>query len=297
MKLYYRISDKSYSKEKLIGTSKEICLMNFCRAFAPIIFGSKARPPEEDFQSPVKVLCDNCERTTIKMVASSGLPYTISAEGNAGSLRLAIKTALEECDNDEIVYFCEDDYLHRSSALKLLEEGLQRSEYVTLYDHPDKYTRYYNGGEFSKVIKTVSSHWRFTASTCMTFGSKIKTLREDEDVWMDKDLTGGDHPHDHHIFSRLTERNRRLAVCIPGVACHVDLSFSGLVNYMLMEPWAVEMMIQELEDQLAVIFDELSADRKEEYIIMQASLLWSDKNVKEGLEKLMALDAMRFHFS
>jgi len=186
MKLYYRISDKSYEKQKLIGTNKEVCFMNFCKAFAPVIFDSLVNPPDESstnlFEPPVKVFCDNCDRKTTKMVDSSGLPYSVSAEGNAGSLRLAIKTALEECNDNELVYFCEDDYLHKESAPVLLEEGIKRADYVTLYDHPDKYTRFYNGGEFSKVIKTASSHWRYTASTCMTFGCKVKTLREDEEI-------------------------------------------------------------------------------------------------------------------
>lgn len=276
MKLYYRISDKSYEKQKLIGTNKEICFMNFCKAFAPVIFGES--PPDEDFEPPVKVLCDNCERTTTKMVASSGLPHSVSHEGNAGSLRLAIRTALEECDDNELVYFSEDDYLHQGTAPYLLEEGIKRSEYVTLYDHPDKYTRYYNGGEFSKVIKTASSHWRYTASTCMTFGCKVKTLREDEEIWMDEELTGGDHPHDHQIFNKLSEKNRRVAVCIPGVACHIDLTFSGLVNYMLMEPWAVDMMTDELEKEVAINGE------------MMQMLMG-----KVGLERLVALDALRMH--
>jgi hypothetical protein len=216
------------------------------------------------------------------MVASSGLPYSVSFEGNAGSIRLAIRTALEECDDSELAYFCEDDYLHQGTAPYLLEEGIKRSEYVTLYDHPDKYTRYYNGGEFSKVIKTASSHWRYTASTCMTFGCKVKTLREDEEIWMDEELTGGDHPHDHQIFNKLSEKNRRVAVCIPGVACHVDLTFSGLVNYMLMEPWAVEMMIQHLE--------------KETLEMSKGENTWDDMlKVKVGLERLVVLDALRMH--
>ncbi len=286
MKLFYRISDKSFEKSKLIGTTKEVCLVNFCKAFAEVIFGDL--PTDEGNVPPIMVLADNCERKTIKMIQETGLPVTSTSEGNAGSLRKAIEIALEE-DDDELVYFCEDDYLHLGSAPKLLEEGIKRADYVTLYDHPDKYTRNYNGGEFSKVIKTASSHWRYTASTCMTFGTKVGKLREDKDIWFNDEMTGEFVPHDHHIFGKLNEKGRRLAVAIPGVACHVDLTFSGTVNAMLIEHWAIDMMGDELSQELDEIQSQLPAKEKSKWRNMRGSLLFE----KTGQERLLALDALR----
>jgi len=278
MKLYYRISDNSYEKQKLPGATKEVCLMNFCKAFAEVIF-----PKSEEDVPPIKIVCDNCQRKTIKMIHDTGLPYTATAEGNAGSLWKTLNVALEECEDDELVYFCEDDYLHLGSAPKLLEEGIKRADYVTLYDHPDKYTRYYNGGEISKVIKTPSSHWRYTASTCMTFGTKIGTLRKDLDIW--KEFTSETHPHDHKIFTQLhEEKQRRLALCIPGVACHTDLTFSGHIHHMLMEPWAIDLMIDELTNQL----DGHEAASEIHFQAMRDKLLAERK----GWDKLVALDAL-----
>ena len=284
MRLYYRISDNSYEKHKLIGATKEVCLMNFCKAFAPVIFGDG--PPPEGHVPPVKVICDNCSRKTIQMVHDTGLPFTLTAEGNAGSLRKALDIAIEECEDDELVYFCEDDYLHLGSAPTLLEEGIKRADYVTLYDHPDKYSRYYNGGEYSKVIRTASSHWRYTASTCMTFGTKVKKLREDKEIW--DEFTSETHPHDHHIFTKLGEKNRRLAVCIPGVACHVDLTFSSVISTMSIEHWAIQLMIDHIENELAEIVKQ-NVFRAGEYAELKKSMVVN----KKGQERLMALDAMR----
>lgn len=272
MKLYYRISDNSYPKTKLIGATKEVCLMNFVKAFQEVIFGPNL-PPPEDWMAPMRIIADKCDRKTVRMLLETGMPVTLTDYGNAGSLKHAIKLAIEECHEDELVYFCEDDYLHLGMSPNLLEEGIKRADYVTLYDHPDKYTAQYNGGEFSKVIKTNSSHWRYTISTCMTFGTKIKTLKEDLDIW-EKHIDG-DHPHDHFIFTDLSkEKRRRLAVCIPGVACHTDLEYSGRVKKMLIEPWAIELMINELSEQIGV----------------SARETWIQK--KTGLDKLMALDAV-----
>lgn len=283
MRLYYRISDKSYDKPKLIGATKEVCLMNFVKAFSEVIYDGMLT--DENYKPPIRFVADRCERKTNKMLMETGLLVTMTDLGNAGSLRKAVEMAIEECPDDELVYFCEDDYLHLSSAPKLLEEGIKRADYVTLYDHPDKYTRSYNLGEFSKVIKTESSHWRFTVSTCMTFGSKVKTLKEDLELW--HKYTEGDHPHDHYLFTDLGKKGRKLAVSIPGVACHTDLEFSGRMGKILMEPWAIDLMIGELERQL----NELDTKK---LLDLKLDVAWTTG--KSGWDRLIALDALRMEY-
>lgn len=264
LRLYYRISDQGYPKAKLPGSNKEVCLMNFCKAFAEDIFNTNNDPP-------MRIIADNCDRKTNKMLIETGLPCTVTNLGNAGSLRKAFEIALEEGEDEDLVYFVEDDYLHLPSASQLIKEGLSVAHYVTLYDHPDKYTKVYNGGEISKVMRTQSSHWRMTQSTCMTFGCKIETLRKDRSIW-DK-WTEGDHPHDHKVFTELGKHKRTLAVCIPGAACHTDLTFSGSVNHIMIDSWAIEMMITELECKF---------ENK-------------PKINKQGWSKLIALDAIVFN--
>ena len=219
MKLYYRISDKSYEKQKLLGATKKTCLDNFFDVFRGM---------------SITFVADNCTDKTIEELKSYNCPVVETSLGNAKSLMKTIELAIKENADDTLLYFCEDDYLHQHKSPQLLLEGIVRADYVTLYDHPDKYTRVYNGGETSKVIKTASSHWRYTASTCMTFGTKVKTIKEDIDVF--REFTKGDHPHDHHIFTKLSsDYRRRLAVCIPGSACHTDLTFSGAVNHVMID--------------------------------------------------------------
>jgi hypothetical protein len=261
MKLYYRISDNSYKKQKLIGATKEVCLINFMKAFHEI---------------PMTIIADKCSEETHCMLSEVNKNHnTVSTDyGNAGSLRHAIELAISECEDNEVIYFAEDDYLHLRNSPTLIKEGIKRSEYVTLYDHPDKYTSQYNGGEFSKVIKTESSHWRYTISTCMTFGSTVKTLKEDLDIW--KKFTNETHPHDHLIFKELgKEKRRRLAVCIPGAACHTDLEYSQRTKKMLIEPWAIQLMIDQLRKEIGIDAD---AD-------------WIAR--KSGTDRLLALDALR----
>jgi hypothetical protein len=280
VKLYYRISDQSYKKPKLIGATKEVCLKNFVRCFL------KRDIPwavPGDWSDPLRVIADRCAPATVEMLAKTGLVVMETDKGNAGSFMTTFDLALLECADDELIYFCEDDYLHTPDAPTLLEEGIRRADYVTLYDHPDKYTRLYSGGEHSKVIRTASRHWRYTVSTCMTFGAKAKTLKEDADVWMKG--TSGDHPHDHHIFSELAKRGRRLAVPLPGAACHTDLTLSGEMNAVLMEPWAIKLMEEELNER--VMTEGMALGDGYDDLVR----FWADK-LKAGWDKLVALDAI-----
>jgi hypothetical protein len=218
-KIFYRISDNSYPKNKLPGITKEICLKNFLNVF----------PKEE-----IIIIADNCNESLSLL---SGLNYYKTKKNNAGSLKFALDMAI--CfDEDTLVYFVEDDYLHLPKANKLLNEGIQIADYVTLFDHPDKYV---NGGEISKVIKTESSHWRYTISTCMTFATTVKTLKEDFEIWekWTKDL----HPHDHYVFLNLASKEKSLAVCLPGVTCHTDLTYSEQIGKYLIEDWATDYLL------------------------------------------------------
>lgn len=171
----YRISDKSNDKNKINNATKMHCLDNFIS-----IFGLEN----------LTVILDNCEESTFISVKQRGVNNIIRTNlGNQGACRFTMEYALENFKNEEFVYFVEDDFLHKPNALKLLCEGLEIAEYVTLYDHPDKYVnsgdnKYIkNGGEVTKVLLSKSSHWKLTNSTVMTFAVKVKTLREDFFIW------------------------------------------------------------------------------------------------------------------
>jgi hypothetical protein len=67
----------------------------------------------------------------------------VSVGHGAGTFNLALDEALMY-DDDEIVYFIENDYLHKLESQKILEEGFNLgASFVSLYDHPDKYIRSY----------------------------------------------------------------------------------------------------------------------------------------------------------
>ena len=140
--------------------------------------------------------------------------------GNSGSFKFALEQAIKE-DGDQIIYFVEDDYLHRQGSDVAIVEGLDISDYVTLYDHADKYQKPYTnewGGEPTRVLLTKSTHWKQVSSTCMTFAAKVKTLREDQNII--KHYLKSPIPEDWAMFTHLKTNGRKLISSIPGYATH-----------------------------------------------------------------------------
>lgn len=256
----YRISDGSYTKAKLPGVTKEVCLRNFLDSF---VVGS------------ITIMADNCGEDTLTMCRRTEKKMMETSLGNAGSIRGAIEMVLDWDDN-AIVYFVEDDYLHlrmenvpfESIPERDIAEGLLKADYVTLYDHPDKYLREYQRGEQSQVVRTQHAHWRYSVSTTMTFASTAKVLREDIEIW--RKHTEGGHPDDHKIFTELGKKGRKLVVRIPGTACHTDLTYSNQKKTVFMDQWAFQTMEQILgiPEEIEAILPESGLQR----LMMLASL-------------------------
>jgi hypothetical protein len=120
---------------------------------------------------------------------------------------------------EDIIYFLEDDYVHRPNWDKILLEAFTLPvSYVTLYDHNDKYGEYYS--EFrTKVFHTESSHWMATPSTTNTFATKYSTLLEDIKIHT-KYSTGVEPSADHYKFLELSQNGRVLISSLPGYSTH-----------------------------------------------------------------------------
>lgn len=127
-------------------------------------------------------------------------------------------------DDETIIYFLEDDYVHRPDWDKILLDGFTLPvTYVTLYDHLDKYQEMYKDF-MTKVLHTGLSHWMPTPSTTNTFATKFKTLKQDYFIH-EKFSTGYEPSFDHGKFIELHNRGRSLISCIPGYSTHCHKDF------------------------------------------------------------------------
>jgi len=226
MKIIYRISDAGYNKVKPEYINNENCLKNALNVFPWT---------EHDWS----IIADNTSEATNDMIQkyiSRDHIHYVSVGHGAGTFNLALTEALQY-DENEIVYFIENDYLHKPNSFEILLEGFKLgADYISLYDHPDKYMNnggnpYIEyGGEVTRVMLSESCHWKLTNSTTMTFAAKVKTLYEDEEIL--REWTNTTHPNDFQMFLALRNKNKALITPIPGYATHGETAWlSPLTNW------------------------------------------------------------------
>jgi len=223
--VYYRFSDHNngnVEKDRPEGFCKRRVFENFLEVFSGV---------------KIHVVADRVSKETEAWLRERVGDVEVTNIGNGGdTFCWAIQRALKEVGPTDIVYLCEDDYWHRRGAVEIIREGLDVAEYVTLYDHPDKYIS--NGpnpfvvheGEMALVRKTASCHWKFTNSTTLTFAARVGTLMYDQSVhekWCDQGQS-----LDFNLFIDLKTQGRTLASSMPGYSTHlqppwVDTSFES----------------------------------------------------------------------
>jgi hypothetical protein len=187
------------------------------------------------------VIADNVSEETKELLHDNVKTVEhVNVGHGAGTFNLALDMALH-LDDEEIVYFVENDYLHRPDAMQVLQSAFGMYlgiEYVTLYDHPDKYMEPGVGGnphcygkaENTRVFLGQYCHWKITNSTTMTFAAKVRTLKQDEKIL--RQWTSGSHPNDFQMFSELRSKGRQLISPIPGYATHGETKWlSPLTNW------------------------------------------------------------------
>jgi len=157
-------------------------------------------------------------------------PYVdvISQEGGNDAksfLNLLNYVSSQDYDDNDIIYFLEDDYAHRENWHKVLQDVFDtlNVDYVTLYDHPDKYTEIYSNLQ-SAIFVTKYAHWRTTPSTTNTYACKFSTLKNHIDIHRKYcDLEAG-WTKDHDKFIDLWKFGSNLISCIPGYSSHIESS-------------------------------------------------------------------------
>ncbi|MBT8339274.1 MAG: hypothetical protein HKP58_11870 [Desulfatitalea sp.] len=210
LNIIYRICDQRDGRTKIEQVTKRDCFLNFVD-----VFGTQN----------LQVVADNTRQETLDFIARFTDRVQTTRLGNSGSFMHALDLALA-LDDAQAVYLIEDDYLHHAHGPRYIAEGLALADYVSLYDHADKYlSRSPNplvtdGGENTKVRLSPSTHWKYTNSTTMTFAVKVATLRADQAAF--RQYCTGATPGDYFIFRKLAETGRTIISPLPGRATHCD---------------------------------------------------------------------------
>lgn len=217
MIIIYRISDSGYNKIKPPYINNENCLRNALSVFPHSVFNWL-------------IIADNISPQTEEMIRKyyPGEIKHVSVGHGAGTFNIALTEAIQS--GEDYIYFLENDYIHKQGSPDIIYEGLERfgADYITLYDHPDKYIPASKGGnpfidedgsEITKLYLGDKCHYKLCFSTTMTFGAKRSTLIKHEHIL--RKWTQGSYPEDFKMFTEITKELGGSMLCpIPGYCTH-----------------------------------------------------------------------------
>jgi len=127
----------------------------------------------------------------------------------------------------QIIYFLEDDYLHKPNWCDMILEGFTLNpSYLTLYD----FDFFIEKGYLSEIFATKNSHWRAVPATTNTFACKYKTLIEDLEIHKKyssddaiKEKDGFHFSRDYEKFWELADKQKKYIISpMPGWSTHCD---------------------------------------------------------------------------
>ena len=252
---YYRTCLGENNAPRPSWYSKEICLKSFILSFERMKSQVESEltisidgylKPHDEWSSYVK-----------KIVEPRGLIIENPRVGNVESSINLVRRA-SDLSGNQIVVFAEDDYLWLTPALLGLQDSLKQLpvHYSTPYDHPVRYQPEYPKGAdlphwHNAIYLTNNRHWRTQESTCMTFASTSRTIKEDLKFFEKYKNNGKNRPEDRELFRDLQgledysskSRSKRILIGpIPSLATHAHL------------PWLAPLI--DWEREAKVIFDQ-----------------------------------------
>lgn len=218
IKYYYRIHEKCGTSSSIPNVSNETCLNNFIKSISsPVNLKINIDSSNEEFKNLISTIHPTITETSL---------------GNGLSFLKVLNDAINENEDEDIIYFVENDYLHLPNIDDYIIDGFKTgATFVTLYDHLDKYTHPNYNDLKSKIILGNMCHWRTTPSTCMTFASKVKTLKKHKQLFF-RCCNTPKAPEDHQLFTLLQNLGNVLVSCVPGRCTHGENTLlSPFVNW------------------------------------------------------------------
>jgi len=182
------------------------------------------------------------DKKTIEDIASR---FEITVENlttnsNTKAYSYVVKKASEAADQDEIL-FVEDDYLWLPEAITEMigaMRNIKGIDYLTPYDHPVRYNdSFYDGVDLPhweiKIFQCGNRHYRSQESTCMTYMTSGKVLKEDLALHLEYSPEDKKFPNDRELFRRLQQlggyndlKHKRLLIGpMPSLATHLHMPY------------------------------------------------------------------------
>lgn len=204
----------SENRERVNGFSKEACYKNLKKTLNRTTSNLTFLMDGE----PDKHFLNNEDEFKVKNIAGGS---------QAKSWDSALNYVKEKNFNDEqIIYFVEDDYLHLDNWSEILLDGFGFNvEHISLYDHLDKYKLPLYKKLQSTIFIGKKCHWRSVPSTTLSFAVKFKNFKKYFNTYKKFNFVNEGKTKDHEMFLELWKNGSNLITPIPGYASHMDLTW------------------------------------------------------------------------
>lgn len=216
----------------------------------------------QGFNYNIVILGDNLSQEMKDFFLKFDVKLIEGVFGNDASIRETIKIA-ENFQDDEWVYFCEDDYLHRENTFdqvvnlienkdniipaKIQFKQLLRKREITLLsikryftkpslvihpcDYPDRYNLKYASKNF--IFHTQKGHWRQITDTTFTFLMEVKELKKHKKTLLKSSNRANDRYLSKNLYGKSFFFNKLMCVSpMPSLTTHMHIeTMSPLVNW------------------------------------------------------------------
>lgn len=207
----------------------------------------------KDFNCNITILGDKLSDEMTTFFEGFNVDIIHGTFGNDNSIRESIKIAKKFNDN-EWVYFCEDDYLHRKESFEKIvalinQKGIiipgkikwkqfLRKREITLFsvprffnkpklaifpsDYPDRYNFKYQEKNF--IFCTNNSHWRQVSDTTFTFLMQVKDVKKKETILTRSANKANDRYLSKNLYGKSFFFKKLLCVSpIPSLTTHMHV--------------------------------------------------------------------------
>ena len=133
-------------------------------------------------------------------------------------------------NKDDIVYFVEDDYFHLDDWPTIMVDAFEipQVDYVTLYDHNDKYgILHVYDTLLSKIYCGKQSHWRTIPNTTNTYAMRFMTLHNHIEMHYKYSKEALVWTRDADKFAELISKGSVLVSPMPGWSTHLESYYAS----------------------------------------------------------------------
>jgi hypothetical protein len=200
----------------------------------------------------ITILGDKLSEELIDFFATYNVTLSNGNYGNDESIRQSLYAALKIENDNDWVYFCEDDYLHRPETFLYIANLIAQRENIyprkrkfglsslssqhpgiAIFpsDYPDRYWPKDRTQHF--IFHTSDCHWRQVANTTFTFLMQVRDVKKYKVQIMRASKNANDAYLSRALFGKNHFLGKLLCVSpLPGLTAHMHVNtMTPLVNW------------------------------------------------------------------